>query len=255
MIHLRLPAAPIMVFLIAAGCASQAGRMPRDAAMREKPEESLQGALERIDRNSTEIRAMQSDLRALRLKVENLETGMRAAVAAESAQIQEIKENISFLSDQVLRLDSSVRSGAKSPREREPESADVFKPDGFNVESAYKEAFADYQARRYEVAIGKFNEIITVASSSSLADNAQYWIGECWYALRNYERSLQAFQRVFTFPKTNKAADARLKIGFIYLQMNNRDAAREEMKMVIEQYPSSDAAKIAAAKLKELKEE
>ncbi|MHB9029234.1 MAG: hypothetical protein ACYC9O_10720, partial [Candidatus Latescibacterota bacterium] len=125
MIHLRMLAAPITVFLITAGCASQASRMPQDATVRETQEESLQGALERVDRNSAEIRAMQNDLQALRLKVENIETGMRSAVAAESAQIQEIKENISFLSEQVLRLDSTVRGDAKPLRERGPEGADV----------------------------------------------------------------------------------------------------------------------------------
>jgi len=224
-------------------------------AAREKQADTLRGALEKTDRNAADIQTARNELQALRQKVERLEAGMRSRAAADSAQILELKENMSFLNTQVINLDNSLRGELKSSPEREPAGAGVFKPNGFNIQSAYKKAMADFQARRYEAAIGKFNEICVVAPSNSLADNAQYWIGECWYALRDYERSRTAFQKVFSFPKTNKAADARLMIGMIHLHLNNRENAREELHMVVDQYPSSDAARIAAVKLKEMGKE
>ncbi len=235
------------LFLLITGCAASSGRPPEDAGSRER-QNTPSSIAERVDRNTAEIRAAREDLAALRGKLESLEEDMHAATEAERAKVQEIKENISFLSDQLLRMDGALR-GEDAPG---PKGADVFKPNGFNVEASYKEALRDYEARRYEAAIGKFTEIVTVAPSSILADNAQYWIGESWYGMKEYDRSLAAFQKVLAFPKTNKAADATLKIGMIYQIMNNPDAAREELKTVLDRYPGTPAAKIASERLAEL---
>lgn len=244
---LRALAFPVLL-LLAVGCAASSKRAPEDV----RHDEQLRTVTERVDRNAADIKSVQSELATLRTRVEALETELRTTSVAESARIEEIKENISFLSDQILKLDSSVGGNRPAPSAPVTGGAEVFKPNGFDVLKAYREALADYEARRFETAIGKFTEIVTVAPGSSLADNAHYWIGECWYDLKNYERAMAAFQKVLSFPNTNKAPDASLKIGMIYQLMNNPEAAREELKAVMDRYPGTPSAKIAGERLKEL---
>jgi tol-pal system protein YbgF len=155
------------------------------------------------------------------------------------------------MNDQILRLDSSIRTKRPAPR---PEAASVFKPGGFDVKASYNGALDEYYARRYESALNSFTELLTVAPTHTLADNAQYWIGECYYGMGNYQKALEAFLKVFDFPKSNKLADAHLKVGLTYVRMGNTDSAKEELKAVFQNYPGTDAATIAAQQLKKLGE-
>jgi TolA-binding protein len=70
----------------------------------------------------------------------------------------------------------------------------------------------------------------------------------------NYDKALDAFNKVFDFPKTNKLPDAHLKIGLIYEKTGKVDQAKEELKAVVSNYPGTDAAGMAAARLKTLGE-
>lgn len=243
----------LLVLCIGSGCASRVKTVPTaDAAVKAKQDAAQKAMLEQIDRNTAAIRSGQNETASLQQRLKDLEARIDSALTTRDATIAEMRESVSFLTSQVQRLDSSLREQKPSEQKSAPKGARVFKPEGYNVEAAYKEALAAYNARKFEAAISAFTEIMTVAPKSSLADNAQYWIGECYYSMRNYEKALQAFTQLFTFPNTNKAADAHVKIGLIYLLMDNKNAAREELNLVVKQFPNSNAAKIASAKLESI---
>ena len=243
----------LLALCIGTGCApSMKTRLNAEAAAKEKQDTAARAMIEQIDRNTAAIRDGQNEVAALGTRMKALEARVDSLSSSGVSTLSELRENVSFLTTQVQRLDSSLREPAPVVQTQAKKPAKVFKPEGYNVESAYREAFAAYRAKKYDTAIGAFTEIMTVAPSSSLADNAQYWIGECYYSMRNYEKALQAFTRVFTFPNTNKAADAHLKIAMIYQLMDNTNAAREELNLVVKQYPATEAAKIASAKLESL---
>lgn len=243
----------LLVLCIGSGCASRVKTVPdAEVAAKAKQDETLKAMLEQIDRNTAAIRTGQNETASLQQRLKDFETRIDSTLTAGNAAIEELRENVSFLTNQVQRLDSSLREPKPAELKPATKAAGVFKPGGYNVEAAYREALAAYHARKFEAAISAFTEIMTVAPTNSLADNAQYWIGESYFSMRNYEKALQAFTRVFTFPNTNKAADAHVKAGIIYMLMDNKNAAREEMNLVIKQYPNTDAAKIASAKLESI---
>jgi tol-pal system protein YbgF len=272
----RIIVPALLALCVGFGCASTVKNRPNaEASASEKQDDALRAALELIDRNSAAIRDGRNEVAALEQRLKKLEARVDSLSAAADSSLGELRENVSFLTAQIQRLDSAPREtkpapAASAPKKTgvfkpegktlrnettvssAPKSAGVFKPDGYDVQSSYRSALDQYRAKKYDAAIAAFSEIIAVSPTNSLADNAQYWIGECWYMVRNYEKSLQAFNRVFTFRNTNKGADAHLKIGMIYQLMNNPDAAREELKSVVREYPASDAAKIASAKLQSL---
>lgn len=75
---------------------------------------------------------------------------------------------------------------------------------------------------------------------NKLADNAQYWIGECYYSLKNYQRAIIEFEKVFSFPNSNKNDDAQFKLGLCYAAIGNRVKAREEFQRLIDYFPKSE---------------
>ena len=45
---------------------------------------------------------------------------------------------------------------------------------------------------------------------------------------------------MFTFPGTNKADDAQLKLGLCYVNIGQIDEAKQEFKNLLEFYPKSE---------------
>ena len=241
---------PVLVAVVtAAGCASSGKQTPPTAV--DQQNQRINQMLEQVDRNAAAIREAREEMDQISERLADIEKKINTSLTDQSASVQEIKENLSFMNDQILRLDSSMRSSRPAPR---PAAASVFKPGGFDANVSYKGALDEYYARRYESAISGFTELLTVAPTHDLADNAQYWIGESYYAMGNYAKALEAFHKVFDFPKSNKLSDAHFKIGLTHLKMGNTDAAREEFRAVVQNYPNTSASRYATENLKKLGE-
>ena len=119
---------------------------------------------------------------------------------------------------------------------------------GWKTESfsdRYQEALQNYKSRNYRVAIQKFEDLLMMQSNNSLSDNCQYWIGESYYGLTNYQQAILAFEKVFSFTRSNKDDDSQLKLGLCYIRLNNKARAREEFQKLINNYPSSEYVSIA----------
>ncbi len=63
-----------------------------------------------------------------------------------------------------------------------------------------------------------FQQFLQSYPQSSLADNAQYWLGESYYVTRDFQNAAAAFQTVLDrWPDSRKAPDALLKLGYTQL--------------------------------------
>ncbi|TWI77479.1 Beta-barrel assembly machine subunit BamD [Desulfobotulus alkaliphilus] len=117
----------------------------------------------------------------------------------------------------------------------------------------YEKAFATMQSRDYEKAAILFDELATRFPDHSLADNALYWLAECHYARRDYRKAITAFEEVpKRYPQGGKVPDAMLKNAYSRIQIGDRENAREILRQLIREYPFTDAASKAEARLKNL---
>jgi TolA-binding protein len=107
-------------------------------------------------------------------------------------------------------------------------------------QSRYDEARAEFEAHNYKAAIQYFESLLASSASHSLSDNAQYWIGECHYALRQYNSAIIDFEKVSTFTNSNKKDDAQFKLGVCYLRKGNKAKAMEEFERLQSDYPKSE---------------
>lgn len=104
----------------------------------------------------------------------------------------------------------------------------------------YDQARQLYEQRRYRDAITAFSTLLAEDDRNSLADNCQYWIGECYYGLGNYAQSTAEFQKVLAFSRSDKLDDAHLKLGLCYLRTGDRARARSELEQLLAIYPNSE---------------
>jgi tol-pal system protein YbgF len=96
-----------------------------------------------------------------------------------------------------------------------------------------------YNQKKYDEAISVFEELIGLDPQHSLADNAQWWIGEIYYSQGNYVDALNAYQKVFDLGDRNKAAYAQLRMGYCYSRLNQKDMAVGAWEKVIREFPKA----------------
>jgi tol-pal system protein YbgF len=119
--------------------------------------------------------------------------------------------------------------------------------DGPAARERYLDALRALRERRWNEARDGFTRFLRVHPDHDLAANATYWRGEAYYAERRYAEALVDFQwAVSRFAEGEKAADALLKIGMCQKHLGDRAAAERSFRQLREQYPSSDAARIAS---------
>ena len=113
----------------------------------------------------------------------------------------------------------------------------------------YIESLSQYQNGEWNMSLDGFKFLIQADSNHDLADNCQYWIGEIYYALKDFRRAIKEFEKVFTFPGTNKADDAQFKLGLCYVNIGETDKAKSEFESLLEFYPNSEYYKKAQKNL------
>ncbi|MEK7210645.1 MAG: tol-pal system protein YbgF, partial [Candidatus Binatota bacterium] len=137
-------------------------------------------------------------------------------------------------------------AGGDFVREKAPTESDAVKKD-------YEEAWKLLERKDYRVAIARFKEFIKKHPQSEYADNAQYWIGESHYALREFDQAILEFDAVRRkYPKGDKVPAALLKQGFAFAELGDKVDARLILRELTDKYPQSPEAAKAKQKLKAL---
>jgi len=117
----------------------------------------------------------------------------------------------------------------------------------------YDEAWRLVERKDFRAAIPRFREFLKKYSNSDFADNAQYWLGECYYGLKEYDQAILEFDAVRRkYPKGDKVPAALLKQGFAFAELGDKVDARLILQELADRYPQSEEAAKAKQKLKTL---
>ena len=110
----------------------------------------------------------------------------------------------------------------------------------------YDRVMEEFKHRDYEAALAGFRFFLELHGQSSLAANAQYWVGECQYRLGRYKEALKTFYHIVSYyPLSPKLAASTLKIGQTYTRLKDHEKARMMYERVVDQYPESAEAELA----------
>jgi tol-pal system protein YbgF len=122
------------------------------------------------------------------------------------------------------------------------------------AKEGYERGLKKFKEGDIDSAREAFSEFLTAYPTSSLAGNAQYWLGECYYSKKQYEQAMAAFDRVVSeHPSSEKVPAALLMKGLTYLGMKDKKRASTVLRQVVDGYPKSVEARKAADKLSQLK--
>ena len=229
----------------------------------------LDSSLESIRNTQAELVAendqVRSEIQGLSGRVEESEHLLRRAIERDTTEQDATKAGIVDLTQRLTKVETSIvqfqersisGSMTKVPGKKitGKQSAPVGKKPLSPESDTYDLALSAFKEGEYGEAIVRFKKFLEKHGKSDLADNAQFWIGECYMSLQQYEQAILAFQQVIKkYPKGNKVANAMLRQAFAFYEIKDRISARLLLKKIIKKYPGSSEAKTAETKLNTLK--
>lgn len=124
------------------------------------------------------------------------------------------------------------------------------------VDPAYQAAFRLLQNGHYQKAQQALLEYKQSHPGSAYADNAQFWLGEAYYAQQDYVGAVREYKQLLDrYPSSEKRPQALLKMAYSYEAMKDKTAMRQMLEHVRRVYPDSSSARLAEARLRALSAE
>ena len=242
----------LLTLFLLVGCATT-----REAAYLQGQIDDLQHKVEILRGRVTS--EMQQNWVDLETTVEELQREIKIL----RANIEEDRELLNKIANDVAELKNDYEATI-FPRDTKPGdiTTPVLTPDSSpsseeepkeDMEGAYQKAFDTFKKGDYPFALKLFEAFLRTYPQSEYADNAQYWIGECYHQQGDYERAILEYEKVLTkYPNGDKVPSALLKQGFAFLNLGDRVDAKLLFQKVIKEYPQSPQAEIAVRKMKVL---
>lgn len=193
---------------------------------------------------------------------------LRASLDLTTRQLESISQELAAARAQ-LRTPSSLPPVTAVPRDDAGTAADgagategageVPAGDGAPDATAagpdelYRTAYEDYMRGNYDLAAQGFREYLRRYPETDLADNALYWIGECYDAQNLTQEAIEVFTKVLEdHPTSDKAAAAQLKKGLLYLRDGDQAQGVVHLQYVVYEHPGTREADLARERLSQL---
>lgn len=235
----------------------------------------------KMDMLSDKVTRLEKDLSALQRKVynskqvENINPDTQQAplpqsagiedlynkINAQDAVVRELTQKIEQIEFQQKQLDEKLNKMNAdldirfNLLEKKPEKPSEKPSDKELAQKAYDSAYALMKKGSYKEAEQAFTQFMKDYPKSTLVGNANYWLGETYYARGLFEQAIGIFADGFTKYKNNtKAPDNLLKLGLTMKSLNKKTEACTAFKSLPTEFPkaNNDLKNRAAAEAKKL---
>ncbi|MRW94329.1 tol-pal system protein YbgF [Duganella sp. FT80W] len=208
----------------------------------------------------------------LRAKVEAMRTDLQARIDTKSdksstldllnqndatlQQLNQLRGQIEVLANDLAQaqkrqkdfyVDLDARLRKLEPREVTIDGKSTQVDPG--EQRGYDAAMQQFKTGDYKAASTALQEFVQRYPGSSYAANAQYWLGNSYYAQRDCKAAIAAQLVVLkNYADSPKAPDAMLNIASCQTELKDK-AAKKTLQDLIKQYPDSPAAATAKDRL------
>jgi tol-pal system protein YbgF len=265
----------VLVFSVA-GCATTQDLKALRSELNQKMEEKMDAKLAVIDaelttlkKNLTALEAVRKEqadaaaditdlrenLQQLRGQVETLKKDYTTNSKKDDQRFDSILLKINFIENFLeignknISSDSSEKSSKSTGVAAAKESAKTQ-----DKEKMYSAAYQTFKEGNYDKARTDFQNFLAAYPDSEYSDNAQFWVGECYFFEQKYETAILEYEKVTkNYPNGNKVPYALLKQGLSFLKLGDKTSAKLLLQQVIKNYPNTSQARIARSSLQEIK--
>ena len=170
------------------------------------------------------------------------------------AKLEDTHFRLAQLSQQIAATNQelqAVRNAAEEARARTTAAPALVNPT--DPRALYDTAYNDYLQGNYDLAVLGFHQYAETYRNTELADNATYWLGECFYRQGKFQQAIEKFDEVLTrFERSERTPSALLKKGYAYFELGQRAQGVLHLQNVIREYQETDEAHLASQRLQEM---
>ena len=173
---------------------------------------------------------------------------LRAQINSLEARVRELNERYPKPSEpKPSATDQRAGSEGMSEKGSEPQRNDD------SSLSAYESAYNAFKEKRYKESREKFTAFIKKFPKDGLVGNAHFWIGETYYAEKDFENAILSYETLIkNYPRNEKIPGALLKQGLSFIEIGDKKTAKVIFDKLIEKYPDSKEAEQAKKKKTEI---
>lgn len=220
--------------------------------------QALLDMMRRLEALERDVRILRGDSETSQHELENLRNRQRDLYLDVDQRLQALEEGGPLTGQAPAMQDPAMQDPVvvvDPARPAAPAASAPARATG-DEQEAYRAAFELLREGRYQQSVAAFQGFLSDYPQSSLAANAQYWLGEAKYVSRDFEGALAEFGKVINdYPQSNKLPDAQLKLGFAQYELGQFDRARETLEQVARDHGGSAVARLAEQRLQRMREE
>jgi tol-pal system protein YbgF len=190
----------------------------------------LSAIRERTQETDTRIRTLRDEIDALRTTLSNLQVSQPAPPPVDGVD------------------PAAGAAGAPGPVSAAPAipPGPTASTAGLSPARMLESAKSDYFSGAWSLAVSGFEALIRTFPRTESAGEAQFYIGETYYAQNKWREAIDSYGLVLQNYRTSSTVpDTYFKRGRAYAQTAQPERAREMWEAVIKQFPDSDAARLA----------
>lgn len=221
-----------------------------------------------IEQSLDAVSKLNANMGATQKTMQDLSASSGARLDTMGTQVQGLSDNVADLQVRLGRLDQKLSDAQNAlqsidaklapgaPLPGAPATTSTPAAAGGPPPSAdllYSNGLRDINGKQYELAAQEFQDYLKYYSETDLASNAQFYLGEIAFMQNRFQEALDSYTKVIeNYPKSFKIASARMRKGLCLAELGQKAAAIRELRNVVRQYPGTDEAKRASAKLREM---
>lgn len=125
--------------------------------------------------------------------------------------------------------------------------------DPTQARAAYQQALDLLKQSQYNQSIEALRKFLLAHPRTEYADNAQYWLGEAYYANRQFGQALIEYNALLQgYPDSQKFSHAKLKLAYCYHELGQPEQAKQQLEELIRAYPDTTVAHLARDRLRQI---
>jgi len=235
------------------------------------------GVLQHLaEQTADEANQMTTAVNALQQKLNTQNEAAAGKLDAVSGQMQSLNDSVDELKARIAKLDKTMQDlqtqlqnmqappaqaqpgampgasptpgapGASGTAPGAPPATQQAPP----LQETLQAGERDFNAGRYDVALGEFQSVVQFYPLDDLAGTAQFYLGEIAYQQKDYPTAIKSYNSVLEgFSGNAKAPAAQLHKGYALLAENKKDEGIHELRSLIQRHPQTPEARAARSKL------
>ncbi len=200
-----------------------------------------------VDQIREDWNAFQGTVDAISQQQQLLFDQLRKYIDEFEARLQKIEERVA-LGTVEDTTDEAIATAPVAPEATATPTAEAVAAK--SPTNAYQEGLNTVRDRRYPEAVELFRNFLRTNAQHALAEKAQFWIAECYYAMGDFKQAVDEYNiHIMRYPNSGKLAASLFRKANAFAELGKMHEAQQTFRDLIAKAPNSKEAKHASNQL------